>query len=631
MAMDETETVLRFSKEDALEYALDTGERLRLVSIVGGYRHKQIEGRRIMAELGNPAVILLLLYLLALPGIIMEFFMMKRLWYFGFDLYSVYVFFLASGCIGAGFYLIFRRAESESMTLKKINAKLIFAAIPIAMVCMILLVTFGRDSAVLAILFSIGLIMTAIIIVAASPYIQRRDIFPVALYGAGIVTVALAPIHQAFGIWTEAPGEFTLSSLDWALIVLGISISLVAINAVRSRMGLFACWLLGATVIALVAFHEIAAIQSSGSFEIYDQVLALEGAIFSIAPLTIYFVKERESARIWSHLLNAVRALDRRGYERAIKETEKAFGILSSFGQANRYGLPWAIYGDIYYRMGKFNRARTFYDMALSIDRNDIETLSNLGNMLAFKGFGERALSTYRNAVRIAPHDSKIWNNIGVVFLSMRRYDEALAAFNKSINEDNSFASAHYNAGMILMRSGKPAAAMRHFHKLINLDPEDESYRRAYERAKFIRKCFQQSAGWRDLGLEISELINTIISNPGKFEQSYREYLDTVIRELSLTVFDNDQERATASLQKIQGMIRDIGMSVQRLRLSSGLTIDQLRFCIAVLMRAKKAEFKSARKEIWLVPVGEEEEMQSSSDDRVSSPVAGSRRSPTTS
>lgn len=630
MDMDETGTVGRFSKEDALEYALDTGERLRLVSIVGGYRHKQIEGRRIMAELGNPAVILLLLYLLALPGIIMEFFMMKRLWYFGFDLYSVYVFFLASGCIVAGFYLIFRRAETETMTFGHINVKLIFTALPVAIACVVLLVTFGTESAVLAILFSIGLIIAAIVIVAASPNIQRKDIFPVALYGAGIVTVALAPIHQAFGIWTEMPGEFTLSSLDWALIVLGISISLVAINSVRSRMGLFACWLLGATVIVLVAFHEIAAIQSSGSFEIYDQVLALEGAIFSIAPLTIYFVKERENARIWSHLLNATRALDRRGYERAIKETEKAFEILSAFGQTNKYGLPWGIYGDIYYRMGKFNRARTLYDMALSIDKKDIETLSNLGNMLAFKGFGEQALAAYRKAVLITPNDSRIWNNIGVVFLSMRRYDEALVAFNKAISEDDSFSSAHYNAGMVLMRSGKPAAALRHFHKLINQDPEDESYRRVYSRAKFIRKCFQQSAGWKELGLEISDLINTILSNPGKFDQSYQEYLDSVIQELSLAVFDNDREMATASLQKLQEMIRDSGKSIQRLRLSSGLTIDQLRFCIAVLMRAKKAEFKSARKEIWLVPVFEEE-MKSSRSDIGSSPVTGSRQSPTTS
>lgn len=591
------------SKEDALEYALDTGERLRLVSLVGGYRHDQIQGRHLMLELGNPSVMLLLGYLLVLPGIILEFFLMKRLWYFGFDLYGLYVFLLATGCVVGGFYLVFRKSEAEKTSTDTADSQWLIAAATIATISLLIVVLLGRESPGIAILFSITLIVAAVIAFATAKNIERKDIFPISLYGAGIIAMAMSPVHQAFGLLGDATGTFQLTILDWGLIVLGVSFALVAINSIKTRMGFFACWLLGAMIIALVAFHEVVAIQSSSNFEIYDQVLALEGTIFSIVPLFLYFAKERESAKLWSYVVNAKRSLDRKSYARALKEAEKAIELLSASGLSRKYSLPWSVAGDVYFRVGKFNRARTLYDMALSIDPKDVETLSNLGSMLAFKGYGEHAINAYQKAIALQPHDARLWNNLGVVFLSLRKYDHALASFRKAIEYDDSFEAAHYNAGMVLIRSGKPSAAMKHFQKLIRLAPDDANVKRALERARFIHKCFQQAAGWRMLGLEVTELIQTILQSPRKFEDKYKEYLDTIIRNLSITVFEGDREQATLALQRIQDQIKTAGKNLQNLRIDIGLNLDQLRFCLAVLLLSRNAEFRTVRKNIWVVPV----------------------------
>ena len=369
---------------------------------------------------------------------------------------------------------------------------------------------------------------------------------------------------------------------------------------------MFSCWLIGAMVILLIAFHELVGISASNSFEIYDQILALEGAVFSIIPLSMYFIKEFESARLWTHLLNARRLLERKNYERALIESERGMELLSRSGLSNKLSLPWSIYGDIYYSMGRLNRAKTCYDMALKIDPNDADTWSNLGNMLAVKGYGDEAYAAYQRATALSPHDPQIWNNFGVVLLSLKRRDEALAAFEKAISKDTGFAMAYYNAGMVLQRSGKPVAAARLLERLVSLAPDDESFRRAYKRAEVVLDYYQQAAGWRLLGADISEIIKTLLGDPGKFEDDYREFLDAAVKELLPKAFEGDRERTDEALRRIMSNIHYGGAAVLALKTDSGLTIDQLRFTVAMLIGTNKARFKTVNNEVRLVPMKEE-------------------------
>jgi len=586
-------------KADDTGYRLEEEEPLRLATVVGGFRYRGAEGKNVMLELGHPAIVLLLAYLLTLPGVIMEFFMLKSLWYFGFDLYSTYVFVLATGCVVTGFFVLFRKPGSRLPFSPGNSMRFLMAGLATA-ISLLLLLLVGRDTPELAILLSAIVVVSMISLLSSSPRIERREALPIATYGAGAVIAALVPVHQAFGIWGGGGGALGFTLFDGALVVIGVSISFIALNSMRMQTSLFSCWLLGATMVALVAFHELAAIQASGSFEIYDQVLALEGAVFSVVPLSLYFLRELESARLWTHIINATRLLERKNYERALMEMEKAMELLSRTGYATKLSLPWSVYGDIYYAMGKMNRANTCYEMALQISPDCSEALLNIGNMHAVRGESEQAITSYMKAVEIAPDDPKAWNNLGVVYLSQRRLDEALAAFEKAIEKDEKFPMPYYNAATILQRSGKPAAAMELLEKLMDLAPGDADFRRAHERGKMILEKFQQAAGWKVLEIDVADLVRTLIQGPDGFDGRYKEFLEGIISDNATNAFGSDRARATDALQGLLGKLGDFGEEVSTLEQKSGMTKYQLRYSVASLILAGKAEFNTIGKEITL-------------------------------
>jgi tetratricopeptide (TPR) repeat protein len=591
--------------EKAVEEApVDASEPLRMATVVGAYRYKGAEGKDVMLELGHPAIVLLLAYLLTLPGVIMEFFMLKSLWYFGFDLYSTYVFVLATGCVVTGFFVLFRKPGSRLLFSSGNRWQFLIAAVATT-ISLILLLYFGRDAPELAILLSAIVVVSMISLLASSPRVERKEALSIATYGAGAVIAALVPVHQAFGIWGGGGGALGFTLFDGALVVIGVSISFVALNSMRMQTSLFSCWLLGATMVALVAFHELAAIQASGSFEIYDQVLALEGAVFSIVPLSLYFLRELESARLWTHIINATRLLDRRNYERALIEMEEAMELLSKTGYATKLSLPWSVYGDIYYAMGRMNRANTCYEMALQISPNNSEALLNMGNMHAVKGEMDLAVASYMKASDINSEDPRVWNNLGVIYLSQQKFDDALAAFERAISRDEKFPMPYYNAATILQRSGKPAAAMELLEKLMDIAPGDADFRRAHERGKLILDEFQQAAGWRVLGIDVTALVRTLIQDPDGFDNSYKEFLDNVISDNASNAFGSDRKRATDALQGLLEIIGDFGEEVARLEQRASMTKYQLKYAVASLILSGKARFSTIGKEIMLVSTEE--------------------------
>ncbi|MEM3038174.1 MAG: tetratricopeptide repeat protein [Thermoplasmata archaeon] len=614
MADAEDRMKKHMSGDDTFDLELHEDEHVRLISMFGGFRHEQIDDRRQMMELGNPAIILLLAYLLTLPGIMLEFFTYKHLWYFGFNLYSSYVFFLSTGCVLAGLYLIFRRSARDPKSRQLIaNFPLFVGAASTAAISMFFLLLMGPSSPELAILFSILIVASVIAAIASARNMDRDDVAPFAFYGAGAVIVALVPVHQAFGIWGGIRGTFQFTVFDGMLIVIGVTMSLIALNAVKNRTGYLAAWLVGATLIALISFHELVGITPSGSFEIYDQALALEGAVYSLIPLSLYFISEYRSAKLWAHIVNAKRALDAKNYDKALKNGERAMEILSESGFSNKVSLPWSIYGDVFYRIGKFNRARTLYDIALQIDPFDYETWSNLGNMYLLKGYFEQALAAFARAAEIRPDDAKVWNNLGVAHLSSKRYGDAARAFRKAIEIDPQFATARYNLGMMLLRLGKPASAMRQFDELIAKYPDDEAYKKAHERTALLLGYFQQAAGWKILGLDVSKLVKAIVEKHSRFDDHYSKFLKGIISELHHKAYNGDRSESAKSIHRLLRSIGSEGVKVDELKAKSGMKIDQLRYSVAILALTGRARFQSVNNEIRLLPIDKDhpEERQS--------------------
>jgi len=594
----------RESEHETLDLEFRKGEPVRLISIFGGYRHEQIDDRRQMTELGNPAIILLLAYLLTLPGIILTFFAFKPLWYYGFNVYSIYVFLLSAGCIAAGLYLLFRRIASSPRSSHYVRDFRLFASAGcVASGSIFLLILFGPIYPEAAILLSVIFVAAMIACIASARNIEREDMVPFAFYGIGATIVALVPVHQAFGLWGGGGGSFEFTILDGMLIVVGVTVSLISLNSIRNRSGYLAAWLIGAMLIALVSYHELTGITASGSFEIYDQALALEGAVYSLIPLSLYLIGEYRSAKLWTHVVNTKRALDSNDYDRALRNGERAIEILSSYGFSNKVSLPWSLYGDVFYKLGKFNRAKTLYDIALQIDPYDYETWSNLGNMYLVKGYNEHALMAFTRAAELKPDDARILNNLGVANLASKRYDEALRAFQKATELDPEFTIARYNAGILLLRLGRPGAAMKHFEILMRLAPNDESYRKAYERTSQLLVYFQQAAGWKMLGADVSGLVNAIVEKHSKFNDHYSKFLKGIASDLSKKATNWDRSESAKLALRLLREIGSEGTRIDDLKAKSGIPQDQLMYSVAILALTHRVRFDTVNNELRLLPV----------------------------
>lgn len=88
--------------------------------------------------------------------------------------------------------------------------------------------------------------------------------------------------------------------------------------------------------------------------------------------------------------------------------------------------------GGIYYRVGMWEQALQFYDIALSIDPDDPNLLTDSGNTHRELGRHDRALDSFRRAHELDPnHWQALFNTVIVAAFDLQQLDLADAAMAK--------------------------------------------------------------------------------------------------------------------------------------------------------------------------------------------------------
>jgi serine/threonine-protein kinase len=116
--------------------------------------------------------------------------------------------------------------------------------------------------------------------------------------------------------------------------------------------------------------------------------------------------------------------------------------------------------GHAYYRLGDVREALQDYTLALRIDSNSAEALTNRGDLYTDLGYYEKAVADYQNAVRSAPDSDRAYQSAAWLMATCpdskwRSTDGALEAAAKAIelggNGDprylDTLAAAQANAG----------------------------------------------------------------------------------------------------------------------------------------------------------------------------------------
>ncbi|MBA2525748.1 MAG: tetratricopeptide repeat protein [Pyrinomonadaceae bacterium] len=162
---------------------------------------------------------------------------------------------------------------------------------------------------------------------------------------------------------------------------------------------------------------------------------------------------DRPAASAVGHLEKGRHLLSARHLNEAIAELSLATSTDPSLSEAHN------LLGVAYQFKGLPDMARRSFEAALKIDKNNLQTLNNLGYLLSSTGDYKGALSFLKKAARLAPDDPRVLNNLALAQSQLGKFDEAPKNFVRAGGE----IKGRLNAANQLQIAGRPEEAQKQF------------------------------------------------------------------------------------------------------------------------------------------------------------------------
>jgi tetratricopeptide (TPR) repeat protein len=121
---------------------------------------------------------------------------------------------------------------------------------------------------------------------------------------------------------------------------------------------------------------------------------------------------------------------------------------------------------------GKADQAVVYFQKALQLNSDDVETRNDLGAALLEMGKRDEAISHFQKALQLKPDYAEARNNLGAALLQKGKVDEAIIQFLQALQLKPDYAQAHNNLGLALGRKGKVDEAGAHFQLALQISPD---------------------------------------------------------------------------------------------------------------------------------------------------------------
>jgi Tfp pilus assembly protein PilF len=145
----------------------------------------------------------------------------------------------------------------------------------------------------------------------------------------------------------------------------------------------------------------------------------------------------------------------------AISELSLALSLDAKLTEAH------SLLGLAYDRKGMPDRARDYYERAIKADKEDAQTLNNLGFSLYLNGNYRAAVDKLKKAAKLAPTDQRILNNLALAQCRLGKYDDA----NKNFMRAGGEVTGRLNTATMLERAGRNEDAIPYYEAVRRLQP----------------------------------------------------------------------------------------------------------------------------------------------------------------
>lgn len=159
-------------------------------------------------------------------------------------------------------------------------------------------------------------------------------------------------------------------------------------------------------------------------------------------------------------------ALDRGDTTNAIAQLTKEIEVDKT------YHLNYSLLGQIYFRLGQTERAKTFLEQAYEKKKKDVETVYYLGRTLVELGDLDRAEKLLDEGRKKAKDKEKgmLEDGYGMVMMAKKNYQEADRAFRQALIVDPDNPLYHIHLGNANFRQGIPSLAVSEYEKALEKD-----------------------------------------------------------------------------------------------------------------------------------------------------------------
>ena len=224
-----------------------------------------------------------------------------------------------------------------------------------------------------------------------------------------LVTLAVCGLVVLMGNWDQLSGKWTTSAfvlfgmgamvvlfaflpslgvqifnvVNWyvvGILLIGASFAMTATTLMKERMGFFSSWFVGVIFLTSVPFVEFVRLFPSklafGSYEGARFSAILVGLVFVIGGVILYRREKTLTTRIEEELNSGDEFIKLNRYDEALKRYDRAIRAAhllappSSIGGGKKppvdnYEAPWLSKGYAYMKLGRYNEALPYLDLAL--------------------------------------------------------------------------------------------------------------------------------------------------------------------------------------------------------------------------------------------------------------------------
>lgn len=180
-------------------------------------------------------------------------------------------------------------------------------------------------------------------------------------------------------------------------------------------------------------------------------------------------VLEADPRHFPAYHLRGLMALERDDLDRGIALIEQALTLNPNQPEAH------SNIGNALLARGRASEALERFDRALRLKSDFLGALFNRGNALMALGRFQQAVGSYDRVLAMVPAAAHALNNRGLALAHLGVLADALLAFDAALAVDPSFSAARQNRAAVLARQGCHGAALDAYSQLLLQNPSDAS------------------------------------------------------------------------------------------------------------------------------------------------------------